>query len=92
MCRLIKLAEHVLLNSQHNLLAIHLGNFSANLRTRKLRRYYPLVVLAAYSITGIIEGQVESLINKIKNDEKFNPLKNIVLPNLVQTILNLLEV
>ena len=30
-------AEHIFLNTQYNLLAIHLVGFSANLRTRKLR-------------------------------------------------------
>ena len=34
---LIKLAEYILLNSPHKLLAIHLVDFSATLRTRKLR-------------------------------------------------------
>ena len=37
MCHFIKLAEHIFLNSQYNLLAIHLAGFSANLRTKKLR-------------------------------------------------------
>ena len=37
LCRLIKLAEHIFLNSRYNLLAIDLAGFSANLRTRKLR-------------------------------------------------------
>ena len=49
-------AEHIFLNSQYNLLAIHLAGFSANLQTRKLRLmsrqplqgYYPLEVQAAY--------------------------------------------
>ena len=36
-CAPHKLAEHILLNSQYNLLASHLAGFSANLRTRKLR-------------------------------------------------------
>ena len=62
---LIKLAEHIFLNSQYNLLAIHLAGFSANLPTRKLRLmsslykdYYPLVVQAVGASSLVFAMQI----------------------------------
>ena len=57
MCWLIKLAEHILLDSQYNLYAIHLASFLANLRNKEieadeqpLQGYYSLVVHTAACI------------------------------------------
>ena len=47
----IKLAEHIFLNSQYNLLAIYLAGFSANLRIVKLRlmnRLYKDITLRVF--------------------------------------------